>query len=442
MNNGISKDFTLFSLIRFTLPTIVMLVFMSAYTIVDGIFVSRFVGTTALSAINIVFPLSSFLMGIGIMLGTGGSAIIGRQLGEGTEEHARETFSLIVFFTLFVGVALSLVCFICITPFSRILGADDTLLPYCVDYGKILMLFYSASVLQVLFQTLFVTAGKPTLGLGLNLLSGVANIVFDYVFIVLCDMGITGAAWGTVVGYLIGGVLPLLYFARPRTVLYFMKPKWDCSAILSAMLNGSSEMVSSLASAITTFLFNISMMHFAGEDGVAAITIILYAQFVFSATYLGFSNGVAPVISYNYGNRNIVRLKRLFRMCIGVIAVFSIAGLGFSYLMAVPAVAVFAPVGSNTYAIALDGYRIFMWNFLFAGINIFASSFFTALSNGKVSAAISFLRTFIFVVGSILILPHFLEINGIWLSIPVAEGCTMLIALFFLCAYRKVYHYL
>ncbi len=201
-------------------------------------------------------------------------------------------------------------------------------------------------------------------------------------------------------------------------------------------------MVNSLATAVTTFLFNISMMRLAGEDGIAAITIILYAQFLFSAAYLGFANGVAPVISYNYGNRNIVQMKRLFRMCFGIILVSSVVCLGFSYIMAVPAIAIFTPQDSNTFAIARDGYRIFMWNFLFAGVNIFASSFFTALSNGKVSAAISFLRTFVFVVGSILVLPHFLEIDGIWLSIPVAEVCTMVVALCFFFAYRKVYQYM
>lgn len=442
MNNEIAKEFTLPSLVRFTLPTIIMLVFISMYTIVDGIFISRFVGTTALSAINIVYPLINIIMGIGIMLGTGGSAIIGRLLGEGEEGQARAAFTLITLFAAAVGLVLSVLCFVFMTPLSLFLGADDILLPYCVEYGRIMMAFYTASVLQVLFQTLFVTAGKPALGLGLNLLSGIANIVFDYVFIVLCNMGIAGAAWGTVMGFLIGGIPPLVYFSRPRTVLYFAKPKWDGSVIRNATLNGSSEMVNSCATAVTTFLFNISMMRLAGEDGIAAITIILYAQFLFSAAYLGFANGVAPVISFNYGNRNTVQLKRLFRMCFGVILLSSIFCLGFSYVMAVPAIAIFTPKESNTYAIALHGYHIFMWNFLFAGINIFASSFFTALSNGKVSAAISFLRTFVFVVGSILILPHFLDINGIWLSIPVAEFCTVAIALFFFFAYRKVYQYM
>lgn len=441
MENSIAKNFTLPSLIGFTLPTIMMLVFIATYTIVDGIFISRFVGTAALSAINIVFPLINVLTGIGIMLGTGGSAIIGRRLGEGKAEEARRDFTLIALFAIGTGVLLSLLCTIFISPLSRFLGADAHLLPYCVDYGRILMGFCSISVVQVLFQTLFITAGKPHFGLWLNVLSGLANIVFDYIFIVLCDMGITGAAWGTVTGFLVGGIPPLVYFAKPRASLYFVKTQWNRGTILHTLLNGSSEMVTSTAMAVTTFLFNLTMMRLLGEDGVAAITIALYAQFLFSAAYLGFANGVAPVFSYNYGNRNTAQLKRLFRMCIGIILVSSLVGFSFSYIVATPTIAIFTPKDSSTYTITLHGYLIFVWNFLFAGINIFASSFFTALSNGKVSALISFLRTFVFVAGSILLLPEFLEINGIWLAIPVAEALTVAVAVFCLLRYRKVYHY-
>ncbi|MGN0136797.1 MATE family efflux transporter [Anaerotignum sp.] len=442
MQNDISKEYTLSSLIKFTLPTIIMLVFISTYTIVDGIFVSRFVGTTALSAMNIVFPLINILMGLGIMLGTGGSAIIGRRLGEGKEAEARSAFTLVTIFGIAAGLVISALCFLFIEPLSILLGSDAKLLPYCVDYGKVMMAFYTVSVVQTLFQTLFITAGKPHLGLWLNIAAGLSNIVFDYLFIVRMEMGIAGAAWGTVSGFLVGGIPPLFYFAKPRTVLYFVKPKWDGKIIAHTMLNGSSEMVTSGAMAVTTFLFNLAMMDMLGEDGVAAITIVLYAQFLFSSAYLGFSSGAAPIFSYNYGNRNIPQLKRLFKMCLGIILVSSVVCFAFSYLMAVPTIAIFTPLESSTYAITLYGYQIFVWNFLFAGINIFASSFFTALSNGKVSAMISFLRTFVFVAGSILILPRFLGIDGIWLAIPVAEGITVLIAVFFLAANRKYYHYL
>lgn len=442
MQNDISKEFTLPSLIKFTLPTIVMLVFVASYTIVDGIFVSRFVGTTALSAMNIVFPLINILIGLGIMMGTGGSAIIGRKLGEGKEEEARSAFTLVTVFSIIVGLVISALCFLFIQPLSILLGADENLLPYCIAYGRIMMAFYTVSVVQTLFQTLFITAGKPQLGLWLNVAAGLANILFDYVFIVLLDMGIAGAAWGTVSGFLIGGIPALVYFAKPRTVLYFVKPRWNGRIILQTMTNGSSEMVTNAAMAITTLLFNLAMMELLGEDGVAAITIVLYAQFLFSSAYLGFASGAAPVFSYNYGNRNIPQLKWLFKTCLCIILISSVVCFAFSYLMAVPTIAIFTPKESNTYAITLYGYKIFVWNFLFAGINIFASSFFTALSNGKVSAMISFLRTFVFVAGSILLLPKFLGIDGIWLAVPVAEAVTVLVALFLLAINRKHYHYL
>jgi len=442
MQNELSRDFNLSSLLKFAFPTMSMLVFVSTYTIIDGIFVSRFVGTTALSAMNIVFPLISVIMGIGLMLGTGGSAIIGRRMGEGKDEEARNYFSLITLFTLALGIVLSVSCFVLIEPLSRFLGADDTLLPYCIDYGRILMAFYPISVLQVLFQTFFVTAGKPKLGLILNMISGIANIVFDYLFIITFDMGIAGAAWGTALSFVIGGIPPLIYFMKPQGTLYFVKPKWNGRVIRHTLFNGSSEMVTSSAMAVTTFLFNISMMRLLGEDGVAAITISLYAQFLFSSAYMGFAGGVAPIFSYVFGNRNQKRLKKLFLMCTKTIVLSSIFIAVFSFAIAVPTVSIFTDRTTATYALTLDGYRIFAWNFLFAGINIFASSFFTALSNGKISAFISFARTFVFVTASILILPNFLGITGIWLAIPVAEAVTAVLSIGLLLLFRKEYHYL
>ncbi len=442
MQNELAQEFRLSSLLRFTLPTITMLVFVATYTIVDGIFVSRYVGTDALSAINIIFPLINIMMGVGIMLGTGGSAIIGRKLGEGHTEEARRSFTLITLFTALLGILLSLFALIFITPLCRFLGANETLLPYCIDYGKILMSVYFVSVIQILFQTLFVTAGKPRLGLWLNAISGIANIFFDYFFIVVMDLGIAGAAWGTVSSFLIGGLYPLWYFAKPRAILYFVKPKWIGKLILNSILNGSSEMVTSGAMAITTFLFNQTMMQRMGADGVAAITIILYAQFLFSSAYMGFSNGVAPIFSFVYGNGNRVRIQRLFRLCIQIIIVSSVAISVFSFLMATPTIGIFTPKHTQTYAIALRGYHIFAWGFLFAGINIFTSSFFTALSNGKLSAIISFLRTFFFVTVCILFLPQLLGTDGIWLAIPVAEGLTVILAISLLLTANKQYHYL
>ncbi len=442
MQNELAKDFNLSSLLRFTLPTITMLIFVATYTIVDGIFVSRYVGTTALSAANIVFPLINIMMGLGIMLGAGGSAVIGRTLGEGRIDDARRCFTLIVISTTILGFILSGICFVFITPLCRFLGADDALLPYCVNYGKILMSLYFVAVIQVLFQTFFVTAGKPHLGLWLNAVSGIANIFFDYLFIVVLGWGISGAAWGTASSFLIGGIFPLWYFAKPRAILYFVRPRWDWKVILASILNGSSEMVTSGAMAITTFLFNLTMMKTLGQNGVAAITIILYAQFLFSSAYMGFSNGAAPVFSYIYGNQNTQRMKKMFKLCIQIILVSSVAVSVFSFFMATPTIAIFTAKNTPTYEIALQGYHIFAWSFLFAGINIFTSSFFTALSNGKLSAIISFLRTFFFVTACILFLPHVFGINGIWLAIPIAEGLTAILAISLLWFGNKQYHYL
>ena len=442
MQNELAKDFNLSSLLRFTLPTITMLVFVATYTIVDGIFVSRYVGTEALSATNIVFPLINVLMGVGIMLGTGGSAVIGRTLGEGRIDDARSSFTLIVAFSAILGLILSSIAFIFISPLCRFLGANDALLPYCVDYGKILMSLYFVSVIQVLFQTLFVTAGKPQLGLWLNVVSGISNIFLDYLFIVVLNWGIAGAAWGTAASFLIGGLFPLWYFSKPRAILYFVKPKWDGKAILSSILNGSSEMVTSGAAAVTTFLFNLTMMKTLGQNGVAAITIILYAQFLFSAAYMGFSNGAAPIFSFIYGNRNNEKLKKMFRLCVQIILVSSVVISVFSFFMATPTISIFSSRNSETYKIALHGYHIFAWAFLFSGINIFTSSFFTALSNGLLSAIISFLRTFFFVTVCILFLPNVFGINGIWLAIPIAEGMTSILAISLLYFGNKQYHYL
>ncbi|KXL51721.1 multidrug export protein MepA [Anaerotignum neopropionicum] len=442
MQNELAKDFNLSSLLRFTLPTITMLIFVATYTIVDGIFVSRYVGTTALSAANIVFPLINIMMGIGIMLGAGGSAVIGRTLGEGRIDDARRSFTLIIIFAAALGLVFSAFCFIFITPLCRLLGADAVLLPYCVDYGKILMSLYFVAVIQVLFQTLFVTAGKPHLGLWLNAISGIANIFFDYLFIVVMDWGIAGAAWGTASSFLIGGLFPLWYFAKPRAILFFVKPRWDGKVILNSILNGSSEMVTSGAMAVTTFLFNLTMMKTLGQNGVAAVTIILYAQFLFSSAYMGFASGVAPIFSFIYGNRNAQRMKKMFQLCLRIILVSSVAISIFSFYMATPTIAIFTPKNTATYEIALHGYHIFAWGFLFAGINIFTSSLFTALSNGKLSAIISFLRTFFFVTLCILFLPHVFGINGVWLAIPIAEGLTAILAVSLLYSGNKLYHYL
>lgn len=422
------QSMTLGKLIRFTLPTVVMMLFSSVYVMVDGIFVSRFVGADALSSVNIIYPLVSVVVAVGVMFSTGGSAVVSRQMGEGNEEEARRNFTLITLVGTGIGLLITLVTVPFMEPVSRMLGASDRLMPYCVEYGRILMSFSAVSVLQLLFQMFFVSAGKPKLGLAVTILSGVANIVLDYLFIVVLDWGVAGAAWGTAVSYLIGGLPPLIYFARPFTQLYFRRPRWRGWVVARTMSNGSSEMVTNLAASITTFLFNLTMMGLLGEEGVSAITIVLYSQFLFTAIFIGFSNGAAPLVSHAFGRGEEREVAGLFRRCLGVTVVMSVVMVALAQLMAQPVVSIFSPEGALVHQIALEGFRIFAWNFLVAGVNIYASSYFTALSDGKTSALISFLRTFALQAPAILVLPAVMGAQGVWLAIPAAELITLVVS--------------
>lgn len=442
MSGDISQKFSLWGLIRFSIPSVIMLIITSLYTAVDGVFVSRFVGSDALSAINIILPLDFILSGIAIMLGTGGSAIIGRLMGQGELKKARQNFTLITALGILIGFVFTGLCLSFLPQILAILGASERLIPYCLPYGKLLFLFASAYIVQVMFQSLFITAGKPNFALYITLISGILNVVFDYFFIVVCQMGISGAAWGTVLGRLIGAVLSLAYFLIVKGDLHFVKPVWDGHFVVQSLFNGSSEMVSSAASGATTFLFNITMMQLMGEDGVAAITIVLYSQFIFTAVFLGFANSVAPVFSYHYGGQNTPYLKKLFQHCIKIICFYTFSMILAAYFSASFVIGIFAPIGSAVFDIAYYGYHIFIWNFLFAGFNLFASSLFTAFSNGKTSALISFLRTFVFIVGFVLILPRFFGIDGLWLSIPAAEFCTFVIAVYLVKQGGKIYEYI
>ena len=368
MNNSLARNFTFGSLIRFTLPTLIMMVFMSLYTMVDGVFVSRFAGTVALSAVNIVFPIVSVVIAVGIMLATGGSAIIAKKQGEGDAEGAKRDFSFIVLTGFIVGVVLMIVGLLFLEPLLRLLGANGDIFTLCWDYAFILVFFIPSSILQMLFQTLFVTAGKPHLGLAVTVLGGAANIVLDYVFIVPMGMGIAGAALATGIGYSIPTVFGLFYFSLQRKgTLYFVKPSFDGAVLLKSCTNGSSEMVTNLSTAVTTFLFNILMLKYAGEDGVAAITIVLYSQYLLVAVYLGFSTGTAPVFSYNHGTGNAGQLKRLFRISTIFVSACSVITFVLSLFLAPYVVSIFTPAGSVVYEMSLHGFHLFSASFLFTG---------------------------------------------------------------------------
>lgn len=414
---------------------------MSLYTIIDGIFVSRLVGSNALSAVNIVYPVISLLIACGIMLSTGGSAIVARQMGEKREQEARENFSLLTVVSVAVGIVIMVAGLLFLEPLCRLLGGTPLIMEDCKIYLGVLLGFGPLTMLQMLFQVFFVTAGKPGLGLGLTISGGVVNMVLDYVFMGPMEMGVLGAALATGLGQAIMAVAGVGYFFWVKESLYFVKPVFRGNMLLQSCGNGSSEMVSNLSTAVVTFLFNVTMMELVGEDGVAAITIVLYGQFLFTALYLGFSMGVGPVFSFNYGNKNHVQLKRIYKICKWFIVFSSVAILAVALIFSEPIVRIFTGEANHTYALAVEGQFLFSFNYLFAGINIFASAFFTALSNGKISAIISFCRTFVFIVASIVLLPRIMGITGVWLAVPLAELVTMFISVGYLKRQKEVYHY-
>lgn len=442
MNNPLARQFGTASLLRFALPNVIMMVFLSLYTIADGMFISRFVGTLALSAINMSYPLTSLELAVGIMLGTGGSAIIARELGEGRMEQARQDFTCIVTAAVAVGILFQVVGVTCLGPILEFLGTSEAQFPICRAYTRILLLFAPAAFLQAIFQTLFVTAGKPHLGLGVTVAGGLANIVLDPLFMGPMGMGVEGAAIATAVSYCIPALAGLAFFFRNRTeTLYFVpfRPRWRMLAY--ACGNGSSEMVTNIAIAVTTFLFNLIFLEFWQEDGVASITIVMYLQFVFSAVYLGFSMGVAPVISYKYGAEDWSQLRRIVCSCLRFLAVASVGIYVLSLLLIRPCLHLFTDPDTPVFRLTLEGFPLFAVSFLLMGVGVFASSLFTALSNGVVSAVISFARTFVFLVGMLLLLPEVLGETGIWLAVPAAEGLGLVVAVCFLLWGRKKYRY-
>ena len=440
--NTFEKKITPGFLLKFTLPSVIMMVFNSFYTMVDGGFVSNMVGTTALSAVNISYPLISLVFAIGIMLASGGSAVVAKQMGEGQQLKAKQSYTFIVTCGVVVGVIIAAIGLLFTKEISLLLGANEAIYEYCYDYILYISIFIPFAILQVLFQFFFVTAGKPNLGLILTILGGVANIFLDYLFMGPMDLGIKGAAIATGIGFTIPAVIGLIWFAKKEDrLLCFTKPKFDRKVLLKTCTNGSSEMVSNLAVAVTTFLFNKLMMRYVGEDGVAALTIVLYAQFLFTAVFLGYTSGIAPLFSYNYGAQNEKRLKKLFKLSIIFITICSIGAYAFSLLLAKPVVALFSEPNSTVYNLAIHGMDLFGISFLFMGFNIFASGLFTSFSNGLISAILSFLRTFVFIILAIMILPKFLDVNGIWLSIPVAEIAALFVSVIFMLKYKKVYQY-
>lgn len=428
----LSQNFRINSLLRFAFPTILTMLFMGLYTIVDTIFVSQFVNTNALSALNIVCPVINLIVGLGTMLAAEGSAIVARKMGAGEQERASQDFTLIISAGFLSGLLIAALGITFIDKIICGLGAGELLFPYCREYLFILLLFTPASILQVLFQNFLVTAGRPDMGMILGISAGAANILFDYIFMVPLQMGIRGAALGTGIGYLLPAAAGARFFSAAKNSLHMTRPVIELSILAESCSNGFSELVSQSASAATTFLFNRIMMKLIGENGVAAITIIIYAQFLLSALFIGFSMGVAPVISYNYGKHDSLQLKNVFSICVRFITCISAFIFGTAFILGPALISMFSPKGTTVYEIAEKGFRIFSFSFLFCGWNIFTSAAFTALSNGKLSAILSFLRTFGLITILLLTLPKVMGVVGVWLAVPAAEFITMIAALIFL----------
>ncbi len=436
-----NKAINVKTILLFTIPTMVRMIFISMYSIVDGIIVSNFVGSVGLSAINIVYPVLNICMALAFMLGAGSNAIIGKKLGEGKREEACSFMTLTMIINVAAIVVLTVIFLMFDEPIYRMLGADLQLLPYCVEYGTIIVLGGPVWVMQVLFQSYLVTTDRPKMGLWLSVAAGVTNIVLDVLLVGYFEMGMAGAALASVSGMLIGGLVPLSVFCKKDSLLHFRKPVWKGREFLRAMGNGSSEMVTNLASAITTTLFNLQMMALVGEKGVAAISAILYLQFIFVAIFFGFVSGIAPVISYNYGAENRENIHKTYKISMNIILVFSVAMIAIALLTDDFWVWIFASKDAVLYDLMLHGFRIIAISILFSGVSIFASGFFTALNNGPISATISMLRTFILEAGALIVLPMYFGLEGVWWALPVAEFISVIVAIVFIVKYKECYGY-
>ena len=442
MKIQLSDHFTYKKLLTFVFPSIVMMIFTSIYSVVDGLFVSNFVGKTALAAINLMVPFLMAISAIGFMFGTGGSAIVGKTLGEGKKELANEYFSMLVYATAVFGILLTILAEFLVPSIAGMLGATGELLDDCVMYGRLVLISTPAFMLQNVFQSFFVTAEKPKLGLGVIVIAGVTNMVLDLLFVGIFGWGLWGAGVATVCGELIGGIFPLFYFGRNNSSLLRLgRAHFDRDVLIKTCTNGSSELMTNISSSIVSALYNVQLMSLTGENGVAAYGTIMYVNFVFVAIFLGYSVGSAPLVSYHYGAGNPEELQNLYKKSLRLITGWGIGMALLAQLFATPITRIFVGYDSELLAMTEHGFRIFCLVYLIDGFNIFGSSFFTALNNGLVSAAISFLRTLLFQIGAVLLLPKLFGIDGIWSAVVVAELLTLCITVTFFIRCRKQYHY-
>lgn len=440
----LSDHFTYGRLIRFTLPSIGMMIFTSIYGVVDGFFVSNFAGKTPFAAINLIMPFLMILSTVGFMFGTGGSALVAKTFGEGDREKGNGYFSLFVYVTAVLGVVFAVLGIVFIRPIAELLGAEGEMLDNAVVYARIVLSALPFSVLQYLFQSFCVTAEKPGLGLRVTVMSGVTNMVLDAVLVSLLpqEYKLAGAAAATALSQTVGGAVPLIYFSRKNTsILRLGKCRFDGRAIFKACTNGSSELMSNVSMSLVGMLYNIQLLNCAGEDGVAAYGVMMYVSMIFAAAFIGYSIGTAPIIGYHDGAKNHDELKGLLRKSLVMIGVFGVAMVAAGQLLAVPLSNLFVGYDAALVELTVSGFRVFAMSFLFMGYAIYGSGFFTALNDGVTSAIISFLRTLVFQVAAVIILPMLWDIDGVWLSIVVAEFMAVVFSALFLILKRKKYGY-
>lgn len=438
----LSDHFTYGRLLKFTLPSIVMMIFTSIYGVVDGFFVSNFAGKTAFTAVNFIFPLLMILGAIGFMFGTGGSALVARTLGEKNPEKANSIFSLLVYVSLGLAIAVAAAGILLLRPIVRMMGAEGQMLEDCVLYGRIILCALPAFVLQMEFQSFFVAAEKPKLGLAVTVASGVTNMVLDAVLVGILPMGLVGAAAATAISQVVGGVIPLIYFGRKNGSLLRLGKAWfDGRALWKTCANGSSELMSNVSMSLVSMLYNIQLLNLAGEDGVSAYGTMMYVNMIFLAIFIGYSIGTAPVVGFHLGAENYGELRSLLKKSAVIVGSCSVAMLGLGFLLARPLSILFVGYDEALCALTVHGFYIFAVSFLFVGFAIFFSGFFTALNDGLTSAVISFLRTLVFQIAAVLLLPLIWGIDGIWWSIVVAELMAAVVGTVFLVIKRKKFRY-
>ncbi|MDO5330816.1 MAG: MATE family efflux transporter [Bacillota bacterium] len=442
MEIKLSDHFTYKRLYRFVLPSILMMVVTSIYSVIDGFFVSNFVGKTAFASINLIWPIIMILGGAGFMFGTGGTALVSRILGEKDRERANRVFSMVVVSALIIGIILSVVGFLLMEPLARLLGASEAMMDDCLTYGRIVVCFTPLYMLQNIFQSFLVAAEKPRLGLYVTLIAGCSNAILDALFMVGFSWGVAGAAVATGIGQALGGLIPLIYFLRPNNSLLRLGSfHFDFRSLFAAMVNGSSEFFTNVSSSIVSIFYNLQLMSFIGEDGVSAYGVLMYVQFIFLAIEIGYSIGVAPLIAYNYGAKRDDELKSLFRKSLVTIVCLGLILSTLAEALAIPLSMMFVGYDEGLYNLTVYAFRIFSLSFLFSGFGIFSSSFFTALNDGLTSALISIFRCLLFQSAFVFLLPALLGVDGIWWATFAAEGASFIVAIAFFVGMRKRYRY-